>query len=85
MTQDPKYYQESHAAADGTRIVLTNYLFGEPLYGWYIFEVETFQPGEIEGTLMTVPIEIYGPLDTLSDANIMLTDLLSGHKTVDGR
>lgn len=51
-----------------TKIVVRGILFDVPLYGYYCFVIDKFQPGEIAGTLLTCPIEIEGPFETREQA-----------------
>lgn len=60
-----RMYKEEY----GAKIVLTNFLFGMPLYGYYVFQIDAFEDGDIEGTLMTAPFDISGPFDDFDKAN----------------
>lgn len=68
---------------DGAKLIVTNNLYGMPLYAWYVIEIEAFQPGEIEGTLMTEPFLIHGPLDTRQSADVLFEQLSENHTVVD--
>ena len=52
----------------GEVAVIRNVLFGLPLYAYYVIRIDQFQPGEIEGMLMTPPFEIAGPYESHSAA-----------------
>lgn len=45
-----------------TAYIVTNYLFHLPLYGYYIFTVDLFNEGDVEGPLMSCPFVAEGPL-----------------------
>lgn len=51
-------------------IIVTNHLFGRPLYSWWVIEIATYQEGDIEGTLMDdITKDIHGPYTSLSEAH----------------
>lgn len=56
-------------------IYIITELFGNPLYAYYIVVIERYQPGDIEGTLMTPPFDISGPFTTLEEASNMVKDV----------
>lgn len=67
------FIQELSMSPDGDLVcVITNYLFKFPLYGFYVFVIVHFEPDEIEGMLMTCPVEEYGPYPSLEFARDML-------------
>jgi hypothetical protein len=43
-------------------------LFNVPLYAWWVVVIEQFPEGEIQGTLLTCPIDVLGPYETQLDA-----------------
>lgn len=69
--------------ATGDKLVLTNWLFGMPLYAFYVFRIEVFAPDDIKGVLMTPPFDILGPYENFKqakaelDKQIDLTDNVS--------
>jgi hypothetical protein len=67
----------------GYYYVVTNEMFGAPLYAWYIVEIEVYDDGVIQGTLMTIPFQFYGPCETFEDAVIMLQTLNEGSTDLD--
>lgn len=62
--------------AKGRILIMTDTLYGVRLYAWYIIEIETFLPGEIEGTLMTKPFEFHGPFEGSDEAYKLLDTLV---------
>jgi len=63
------FVQTVYEAKDiGVAFVVTNYLFHFPLHGYYVFDVDLFEDGDIEGQLMSVPLTITGPFKTFDDA-----------------
>jgi hypothetical protein len=52
-------------------VVIVDTLFGVPLYAYYVISISHFGPGEIQGTLMTPPMDITGPFANLEDARTM--------------
>lgn len=77
---EPQQVHEEYLADDFAVLVLTNYLYGNPLYAFYVIEVEAFAPGDIEGVLMTPPFEFYGPFADYAEASRMYRELQVGHK-----
>ncbi len=66
-------------------VYLINYLFGVPLYAFYVLELERFQEGEIEGALMTVPFQFFGPFDTFAEAVTLTQSLCKPDTQVDAK
>ena len=56
--------------ADDCVVTFSNHLFGVPLYGWYVIIIERFEVGDIQGLLMTFPVEFLGPLGSYEEAEI---------------
>ncbi len=54
---------------NGDAFIVTNHLFGESLYSWWIIEVSRYEPGDIDGVLMDdIRAGIHGPFATKPDA-----------------
>lgn len=84
MSNMPSDFRIWEDRDEGYLWVVTNYLFHEPLYGFYVFNIELFADGDIQGTLLTVPINMNGPYDTyeqgIESVKTILRDLHSDGK-----
>lgn len=57
---------------DEFALIIANQLAGIPLFGYYILQVEKYDPADIKGTLMDCPFQFFGPYDTLAEAKSKL-------------
>jgi hypothetical protein len=53
---------------DDIVFAVTDMLFNVDLHGHYVFVIEQYEDGDIEGTLVNQPFEILGPFETQFDA-----------------
>jgi hypothetical protein len=53
-------------------LIAKNRLLGCDLHAYYVFEITLFNPGEVDGVLLTCPITIHGPYDDFETASIHL-------------
>ncbi len=61
-----------------TYIRVTTTLYGQPLYAWYCLLIEKFQEGQIEGTLLTCPVNLVGPYDDRETAEQVARSYMNG-------
>lgn len=63
------------------RFVAVNSLFGSPLFGWWIFFVENYNPADVEGLLMVCPFSYSGPFAdryaAIASISETVTDLIN--------
>ncbi len=48
--------------------MIVNFMYGEPLFAFYVITIEEFETWEIQGALMTSPIDVSGPFLTIEFA-----------------
>ncbi len=53
---------------EDTYVRVTTTLYGQPLYAWYCLVIEKFQDGQVEGTLLSCPVDLLGPFETREQA-----------------
>ena len=73
--------------APGVTFIITNHLFGRPLYSWWVFEVAEYDAHDITGVLMDdIRGSIHGPYAERTDANEAVKgfqgDILAGLDTL---
>ena len=59
---------DAYEEEPGHTVLIVDELFDRPLYGFYVVVLEEFEEGDVQGTLMTPPFEIYGPYETIDQA-----------------
>lgn len=73
MKDNPQEFQIPYTQTvddDDLMFVITNVCFGIPLYAFYVFTFDMFEPGEITSLLQSPPIQIEGPFGSLADARL---------------
>jgi hypothetical protein len=69
---DPERIHKKHIIG-GDAFIVTNHLFGEALYSWWLIEVSRYEDGEISGTLMDdIRAGINGPFVSQADAELAM-------------
>jgi len=62
----PTFYRR--VAEGELTVVVVNNLFTVPLFGFYVFVLDMYDPSDIKGTLMDCPLNMIGPFEDFFEA-----------------
>ena len=58
------------------KFLVCDTLAGVPLFGYYILQIDKFEPGDIRGTLMDPPFQFFGPFESQAAARAQMLPLI---------